>query len=84
MPMLLLLLLACATEVTQTAACAAFVSCAQARDAQLGLETDVARFDAAGDCWGSPAGQDLCNEACENGLAFLNERYAGLPTECAE
>jgi hypothetical protein len=56
--MFLLLLLACATEVTHTAACAAFVSCAQARDAQLGLETDVARF--------------------------VNERYAGLPTECAE
>lgn len=80
----LVLALACAPEVTQTSACAALVTCTQARDIQLGLETDVARFDAAGDCWGSPAGQELCNMACENGLTFLRERYTGLPAECAE
>lgn len=70
-------------EVTQTPACASFVACAIARDAELGLETDVARFDAAGDCWGSPAGQQLCDEACDNGLTFLRERYSALPPECA-
>lgn len=77
-------ILACAVEVVQTPACAAFVTCTQARDAQSGIETDVARFDAAGDCWGSPAGQQLCSEACDNGLTFLRERYTALPVECAE
>lgn len=81
--MLLPFLIACAADVSQTPACASFVACSTARDAQLGLETDVARFDAAGDCWGSAAGQKLCDEACDNGLAFLRERYPDLPDACA-
>lgn len=80
---MLLLLFACAADVSQTPACVSFVACSAARDVQLGLETDVARFGASGDCWGSPAGQQLCDEACDNGLTFLRDRYADLPTECA-
>lgn len=82
--MFLALLIACAGDLSQTPACATFVACSLARDAQLGLETDVARFDAAGACWGgSAAGQQLCDEACDNGLVFLRERYADLPAACA-
>ena len=81
---MLLLLFACASEVVQTSACADFVACQAARDAVSGVPTDVARFDAGGDCWGSPAGQELCDHACENGLVFLRERYADLPAECAQ
>lgn len=78
-----LLLAACAPEVVQTEACAAFVTCQAARDAADGTTTDVARFTAGGDCWGSPAGAELCDHACDNGLAFLRERYPALPAECA-
>ena len=81
---MLSLLLACAVDVTQTPACATFVACQRARDAVDGQATDVDRFDRGGDCWGSPAGQELCDHACENGLAFLRERYTDLPDSCVE
>lgn len=77
--MALLLLFACASEVTQTEACAQFVSCAQARDPDV----DTLRFEAAGDCWGSAAGADLCDRACVNGLAFLRDTEPTLPDACA-
>lgn len=81
---MIVLLLACAPEVVQTPACVQFVACQGARDAVSGDPTDLARFDVGGDCWGSPAGQELCDHACVNGLAFLRERYADLPAECVE
>ena len=84
MTTLLMLLFACAPEVVQTPACDRFVACQSARDAASGTPTDVARFAADGDCWGTPAGQELCDRACVNGLAFLRESYPNLPTECAE
>ena len=81
---MLFLLVACAPEVEQTPACAAYVSCLAARDAADGTTTDTVRFAPQGECWGTPAGQDLCDRACENGLIWLRERVDGLPAECAE
>lgn len=79
--MLLLLLLGCA-EVVQTPACAAFVSCVRATDAAQGVTTDVVRFEPAGECWGTPAGADLCDRACVNGLDFHRRRFPDV-AECA-
>lgn len=77
--MALLFLLACSPEAAQTEACARFVSCVHARDPAV----DTLRFEAAGDCWGSPAGADLCDRACVNGLAFLRSAEPTLPDACA-
>ncbi|MDF1562280.1 MAG: hypothetical protein P1V51_04505 [Deltaproteobacteria bacterium] len=66
----------------QTAACAAFVICVEARDEQGGRTTDLERFREGGACWGSRPGQTLCDRACTRGLAFLRERYTPLPEAC--
>ena len=79
--MILLLLLACA-EVAQTPACASFVACVAARDAEQGATTDVLRFEPSGACWGSPAGADLCDRSCENGLAWLRDTEPNPPEAC--
>lgn len=79
---ILLLLLACA-EVTQTPACERYVACLDARDAARGTTTDMLRFEAAGDCWGTPAGADLCDRACANGLTWLLESETDLPEVCS-
>lgn len=81
--MLLLLVLACA-EVSQTDACARYVACIQAKDTDAGTTTDVVRFQPEGECWGTPAGADLCDRSCVNGLAFERTRAADAPAECAE
>jgi hypothetical protein len=81
---MLWILLACAPEVEQTPACATFVACQSARDEASGTTTDTVRFTPAGECWGTPAGQDLCDRACTNGLAFLRDRYTDLPDACLE
>lgn len=80
--MFFLILFGCA-EVTQTPACSSFVACVGARDEASGATTDVVRFEPNGDCWGTPAGADLCDRACENGLAWLRETEPNLPAECA-
>lgn len=77
--MFLTLLLACA-EVVQTPACAEFVACVEATDAARGATTDVVRFQPDGDCWGSPAGAELCDHACVNGLPVHKARF---PDVCA-
>lgn len=77
--MFLLFFLSC-TEVVQTPACAQFVACVQATDASRGTTTDVLRFAADGDCWETPAGADLCDHACINGLIFQQQRF---PDVCA-
>lgn len=79
--MVLWVLLAC-TEVVQTPACAAFVACVGARDAARASSSDVVRFEPGGECWGTPAGADLCDRACENGLAWLRESEPDLPEAC--
>lgn len=78
--MILTLLLACAPEVVQTPACAEFVACVEATDASRGTTTDVVRFQPGGDCWGSPAGSELCDHACVNGLPIQKARF---PDVCA-
>lgn len=80
--MLLLLTLACA-EVTQTPACAQYVACVEAKDAAAGTTTDLVRFQPQGECWGSPAGADLCDRACVNGLEFERSRTTDAPDACA-
>jgi hypothetical protein len=79
---LLLLLLGCA-EVSQTPTCEEYVACLGARDEARGTTTDMLRFEAQGDCWGSPAGADLCDRACTNGLAWLQESETDLPEACS-
>lgn len=77
----LLLLFACA-DVSQSPACATYVSCVEARDAARGSSTDLLRFQPDGECWGTPAGADLCDRACTNGLAWLQESETDLPEVC--
>ena len=72
---MLFLLFACAEEVVQTPACAAYVACVEATDAARGTSTDLLRFQPGGDCWGSPAGAELCDHACDNGLVFQAKRF---------
>lgn len=63
---------ACSSEgPAQTEACEAYVSCLQARDARLGVQTNADRFEAGGACWGSEDGAHLCDTACSRGLEFL-------------
>jgi hypothetical protein len=78
-----LALAGCGGEVEQREACVDYVVCVQARDAALGYETDVVRFDIGGACWGGVQGADLCETACIQGLEFLREREPGLPGECS-
>jgi len=80
--MLMLFLIACA-EVVQTPACAQFVACVQANDEMRGTSTDLLRFEPGGDCWGTPAGSDLCDRACVNGLVFHRVQYPTGPDVCA-
>lgn len=75
---MLLLLFAACTEVVQTPACADYVACVQATDASRNTTTDVLRFQPEGDCWGTPAGAELCDRACTNGLAFHQQRFPGV------
>ena len=73
----------CSGPVEQRTACAEYVSCIAARDGLRGSTTNVHRFEADGDCWGSPEGADLCETSCVNGLAFLRDREQNLPEECS-
>lgn len=80
----LLVASACSDPVAQTTSCETFVACVKARDVRdkVSAPTDAARFEANGDCWGSPAGSLLCDRACTSGLAFLREKEPSLPKEC--
>lgn len=69
-------------NVVQSDACKAYVSCLAARDASLGISTDVKRFAVGGGCWGSPEGATLCTNACTNGMAWLKKAYDNLPAAC--
>lgn len=79
---LLLFLFACDTSVEQTATCSQWVSCIDARDAELGVTTDNDRFLAGGPCWGNPEIGDLCDKACIAGLDQMQATYTDLPQEC--
>ncbi len=72
----------CAGGVDQSSACASYVACIEARDDAMGIETNLERFRASGDCWGSEEGGELCTKSCERGLEFYAEQ-AGAPGECA-
>jgi|GEM_PF-1311929 len=71
----------CAT-VSQSEACKKYVACLSARDAKLGVSTDVKRFENGGACWGGPEGADLCTRACSSGLSWLQKSYTSLPSAC--
>ena len=78
-----LALVGCDTSVEQTPACADWVRCIDARDAQLGVTTDDDRFEAGGLCWGNPEIGELCDKACESGMAWMEtSNYTDLPEEC--
>ena len=70
-------------NLEQSASCAQYVACVAAMDATSGTETNLLRFEPEGSCWGfSQAGFDLCDRACTDGLAFVQERYTAPPEEC--
>lgn len=72
-------------KLEQSAACAQYVACVAALDTSSGTETNLLRFEPEGACWGfSQAGFDLCDRACTDGLAFVQERYTAPPEECRE
>ena len=76
----LLFLGGCAVDTSQTDSCAKYVECLEARDAVLGITTNIDRFKANGVCWGGiTAGQELCDRSCEAGLKYLQERDATAP-----
>jgi hypothetical protein len=72
----------CTEAVTQSEDCAAYVECVRAIDARDGVETDVERFEADGDCWGSDEGATLCDRACTRGADYLRRQSGPLPQEC--
>ena len=72
----------CGGDSSQTEACAQYVECIAARDTAAGITTNVDRFEASGDCWGSVEGQELCNASCENGLDYLAS-LENAPQECS-
>lgn len=72
---------ACGRE-PQSAACAQFVGCVRALDAQDGRRTNTLRFEENGGCWGGPAGAKLCTDACVRGLEVAR-REATAPAACA-
>ncbi len=78
----LALLTACGA-VEQSPECAAWTRCIQARDAQTGVPTDNARFEAGGACWGGAEGAELCTTACASGLDWMRRAYDDLPEACA-
>lgn len=78
-----LTLLGCAEVVEQSAACEQYVSCLDARDAELGLQTNTLRFEPNGACWGGAEGAALCDRACDNGLQWLQEADPDLPELCS-
>ena len=82
--LLLFTLSACDTSVEQTPACATWVSCIDARDAQLNVTTNNDRFLAGGPCWGNPEIGDLCDKACIAGMEQMQEMYDDLPEECLQ
>ncbi|MCB9742078.1 MAG: hypothetical protein H6741_09235 [Alphaproteobacteria bacterium] len=75
-------LTACGGEVPQTEACAAYVACVEARDLELGIRTNLDRFEPGGACWGSAEGGALCDRGCSSGLAWMQDAYADLPEAC--
>lgn len=74
---------ACGAPIEPTPDCAQFVACTTARDAQLGITTDLVRFQPGGACWGNPEIAALCDRGCTSGMAWLRDAIADLPTECA-
>jgi hypothetical protein len=76
------LLAATACGVEQSASCAHFVRCVQARDAQQGAQTNVDRFLVDGKCWGAEELAAQCDRGCQRGLDWLRTAYADLPPEC--
>lgn len=78
----IILLLGCGGPVAQTEACAEYVSCIEARDAALGVSTNLDRFLEGGDCWGGEEGAALCDRACVNGLDWMRSAIDDLPEVC--
>lgn len=78
-----LLVGACGAPIEPTPDCDAFVACTTARDVQLGITTDVVRFQPGGACWGNPEIADLCDRGCRSGMAWLRDAGTDLPSECA-
>lgn len=67
----------------QSPACARFVACVGALDAQRGRHTNVVRFTEGGPCWtAEEAGATLCTAACERGLPLLARGAAPIPEAC--
>ena len=81
---LIFFLSACDNTVVQTESCAQWVSCIDARDVELGIETNNDRFLTTGNCWNNPDIGALCDKACTSGLVYMQENYGDLPTECLQ
>lgn len=80
--LVLLMLWGCDGPVEQSASCAAYVSCVEARDLALGQSTNLDRFLPGGACWGGAEGGALCDRACTNGLDWLQANEDDLPEAC--
>lgn len=74
---------ACAPPLEPTPACVSYVACQQARDAQLGITTDMVRFQPGGACWDNPEISELCDRGCGSGITWLRAAEPSLPAACA-
>lgn len=74
---------ACAQPLEPTPACVSYVACEQARDAQLGINTDMVRFQPGGACWDNPEISELCDRGCASGITWLRAAEPSLPAACA-
>lgn len=74
----------CTASPPQAASCAQYVECVRTLDARDGVETDVERFEAHGDCWGSDEGALLCARACTRGIEQLRRSTGAQHQECGQ
>lgn len=77
-----LLLAACGGEVEPSASCVSYVACVRAHDADLGITTDLARFEPGGACWDGASIATLCDQSCTNGLDWLKTAWEPAPEAC--
>ncbi len=82
---LALVLLACGAG--QSAECAAYMSCLEALDAQVGgssASTVEALYGPTGSCWTEPVTAASCDAGCTAGLSAARDGASPVPSECEE
>lgn len=82
-PLFLIVAIGACGTVPQSDACADFVGCQRDRDVELGITTNMVRYELDGACWENKEIGALCTRSCTAGLAWMRRAYADLPASCA-